>query len=55
MQTFRDTNDPNSVAMVIEVTDLDKLNEIANDPKLQPLKEKHTVIEPIIISTEVSV
>ncbi len=54
-KTFQDTNDPNSIAMVMEVSDVNKLNEIANDPNLQPLKEKHTVIEPIIISVEVAV
>lgn len=54
-QTFQDANDPNSIAMVMEVSDMDKLNEIASDPKLQPLKDKHTVIDPIIISTEVAV
>ena len=54
-QTFQDANDPNSIAMVMEVSDMNKLNEIANDPKLQPLKEKHTVLDPIIISVEVAV
>jgi hypothetical protein len=54
-KTFRDTDDPNSIAMVLEVTDLDKLAGLTNDPKLQPFKDKHTVIEPIVISVEVAV
>jgi hypothetical protein len=54
-KTFQDANDPNSIAMVLEVTDLDKLGEMMNDPKLQPFKDKHTVIEPITISMEVAV
>jgi hypothetical protein len=54
-KTFQDAEDPNSIAMVLQVTDLDKLAELVNDPKLKPFKEKHTVIEPITISTEVEV
>ena len=54
-KTFRDTKDPNAIAMVMEVTDLEKLSEMMNDPKLQHYKEKHTVIEPIDVSVEVAV
>jgi hypothetical protein len=53
--TFRDADDPNSIAMVLEVTDMDKLTEIMNDPKIQPFKVKHTVIDPITISVQVPV
>jgi hypothetical protein len=41
--------------MVLEVTDLKKLGEMVKDPKLQPFKEKHTVIEPITVSIQVAV
>jgi hypothetical protein len=41
--------------MVLEVTDMEKLGNIMNDPKLQATKDRHTVKEPIIISTPVSV
>jgi len=41
--------------MVLQVTDIDKLADLVNDPKLQPFKEKHTVIEPITVSVEVEV
>ncbi len=51
-KTFQDTNDPKSVIMVIEVTDLEKLQEIINDPKNQKIKNRHTVLEPITISTQ---
>jgi hypothetical protein len=54
-KTFQDANDPNSIAMVMEVTDLEKLGEMVNDPALQPLKDKHTVIDPISVYVEVAV
>ena len=54
-KTFQDTNDPNSIAMVMEVTDLDKLGAMVNDPALKPFKDKHTVIDPISIYVEVAV
>jgi len=54
-KTFQDANDPNSIAMVMEVADLEKLAEMMKDPKLQHFKDKHTVIEPITISVEVPV
>jgi hypothetical protein len=41
--------------MVMEVSDLEQLGEMVNDPKLKPFKEKHTVIEPITVSIEVAV
>ena len=49
-QTFQDTNDPDSVLLVLEVADMDKLGAMMSDPKNDELKAKHTVIEPIIIS-----
>ena len=54
-KTFQDANDPNSIAMIMEVTDLEKLGEMVNDPALQPLKDKHTVIDPINVYVEVAV
>lgn len=54
-KTFQDANDPNCIAMVMEVTDLSKLAEMIKDPKMQPYKVKHTVIEPIIVSMQVEV
>jgi hypothetical protein len=54
-KTFQDANDPNSIAMVMEITDMEQLGEMVNDPKLQHFKEKRTVIEPITISIEVPV
>ena len=50
-KTFQDANDSNSVVMVIEVIDMEKLAEIINDPKNRDAKERHTVIEPITLST----
>jgi len=52
-KTFQDADDPKSVVVVFEVTDLDKLKSIINDPKNQAMKEKHTVLEPIKMSMPV--
>jgi len=54
-QTFQDTDDPNSVVLVLEVTDMDKLNEMMKDPRVQEKKEQHTVIDPLVISMQVAV
>ena len=53
LQEFQDTDDPNSVVLVIEVTDMDKLNEMMQDPEVQKKKEAHTVIDPLVISMPV--
>lgn len=52
-KTFQDANDPKSVLMVIEVMDMEKLGAIINDPKNQAVKDRHTVLEPILISMPV--
>ena len=49
-KAFQDVDDPNSVVLVIEVTNLELLGAIINDPKNQGLKDKHTVLEPITMS-----
>ena len=54
-QTFRDTSDPESVVLVLEVTDMDKMNTAMTDPKTDEAKKRHTVIEPIIVSMPVEV
>lgn len=54
-KTFQDTDDPNSIALVMEVTDMEKFEAIMKDPNTQSLKDKHTVIEPIHISIQVEV
>ena len=52
-KTFQDTVDPNSVVMVVEVTDMEKLAVIINDQNNQPIKDRHTVLDPILISMQV--
>ncbi|NNG08997.1 MAG: hypothetical protein HKM92_02420 [Arenibacter sp.] len=52
-RTYQDTNDPNSVVLVFDDADLDKLGAIINDPKNKAIKELHTVLEPITLSLEV--
>ena len=54
-KTFQDADDPNSILLVVEVTDLELLGSIVNDPKNQPIKDRHTVLEPITVSMEVEV
>ena len=52
-RTFQDTDDPKSVVLVVEVTDLEKLGAIINYPKNQDAKNRHTVIDPITMSMQV--
>lgn len=52
-KTFQDTDDPNSVLLVVEVTDLELLGSIINDPKNLEVRDLHTVLEPIIMSKQV--
>jgi hypothetical protein len=52
-KTFQDQDDPNSVILVMEVTDMEKLGAILSDPKTQQAKDKHTVLEPITMSMQV--
>ena len=54
-KTFQDTDDPNSVLLVMEVTDLKMLGEIINDPANAHLKDSHTVLDPIVMSMQVDV
>ena len=53
LKAFQDVDDPNSVVLVLEVTNMELFHEILNDPKTQSLKDKHTVLEPIIVSMEI--
>jgi len=52
-KTFQDAGDPNSVVLVIETTDIEKLGAIINDPANAAIKAKHTVLDPITISIEI--
>jgi hypothetical protein len=54
-KTFQDQDDPKSVLMVLEVTDVEKLGAIMNDSNIQVAKDRHTVKDPIILSMPVSV
>ena len=54
-KTFQDQNDPKSVILVLEITDMDKFEAIMKDPQTQDAKDRHTVLEPIIMSMEVVV
>jgi hypothetical protein len=53
--TFQDQDDPNSVMLVLEVTDMEKFGAIMNDPNTQDAKDRHTVLEPITISMQVDI
>jgi hypothetical protein len=52
-QTFQDQDDPKSVCMVMNVTDMEKLGSIINDPNVMEVKGRHTVIDPVIVSSPV--
>ena len=52
-KTYQDTDDPKSVVLVVEVTDMEKLAAMMQDPKNDAVKAKHTVLEPIIMSMPV--
>ena len=54
-KTFQDQNDPKSVVLVLEVTDMEKLGAIMNDPTVQEAKDRHTVVDPILLSMPVAV
>ncbi len=52
-KTYQDTDDPKSVVLVVEVTDMEKLAAIIQDPQNDVTKARHTVLEPIIMSMPV--
>ena len=52
-RTFQDADDPNSILLVVDTDDMEKLGTIINDPEIQHIKDAHTVLEPITISAEV--
>ncbi len=52
-KTYQDSDDPKSIVLVVEVTDMDKLAAIMQDPRNDMVKARHTVLEPIIISMPV--
>ena len=54
-KTFQDQDDPKSVVLVLEVTDMEKLGAIMNDPNIQEAKDRHTVKDPILLSMPVAV
>jgi hypothetical protein len=53
--TFQDQDDPNSIVLVLEVTDMEKLGNIMVDPSTQEAKDRHTVQDPILLSMQVPV
>ena len=56
-QTLQDTNDPNSVVLVADVFDLDKMQSLLSNAEVMEkiAKEKHTVREPITVSMPIEV
>lgn len=53
-RTFQDTDDPNSIVIVFEDADMEMLGAIINDPEHQELKDRHTVLEPVVLSMQVA-
>ena len=56
-ETFQDTNDPNSVVLVAEVFDFDAMQAVMSNQEVMEkiAREKHTVLDPIIVSLPVNV
>jgi hypothetical protein len=54
-KTFLYQDDTKSLVLVLEVTDMEKLGAIMTDPTVQEAKDRHTVVDPIILSTPVAV
>jgi hypothetical protein len=54
-KTFQDVNDPNSVVLVIETDNPEELTAMLNAPEVADAKASHTVIDPVVISTEVEI
>jgi hypothetical protein len=52
-RTFRDVDDPNSIVLVAEDVDLDKFEALTSNPEIQAQMEKHTVVQPVLLSVEV--
>ena len=55
--TFQDIDDPNSIVIVAEISDLEGMQALMNNREVMEnvAKEKHTVIEPIKVSMPVDV
>lgn len=53
-KTFQDADDPASVVLVMEVTNMEALIEIVRGTQNEALKAKHTVLEPIIMSLPIN-
>ena len=45
-------DDPNSVVIIVETDNVEKMASVINDPAHDPVKSRHTVLEAITISTE---
>ena len=53
--TYRDMDNPDWITLVAHVTDMEKMQEVMNDPENKKYMDKHTVIEPMFISMPVDV
>ena len=56
-QTFQDTDDANSIVIVADVFDMDAMQSLMGDRETMEkvAVQKHTVIEPVIVSMQVEV
>ncbi len=52
-KTFQDTDDPNSIAIVAEVTDMEKFKAMLVSPDSIEAQKRHTVLKPITVSMQV--
>ncbi|MCG2459263.1 hypothetical protein K8352_00720 [Flavobacteriaceae bacterium F89] len=54
-KTFQDADDPNSIVLVLEVTDMEKFKAMLERPDSLEAQKRHTVLRPIIVSMPVEV
>ncbi len=54
-KTFQDTDDPNSIVIVAEVTDMEKFKAMLESPVSLEAQKRHTVLRPITVSMQVDV
>jgi hypothetical protein len=48
-------DDPNSIVIVAEDVDLDMVGAVMGDPEVQAAMDRHTVVQPVLLSLEVDV
>ncbi|MBB6680594.1 hypothetical protein H4O20_03985 [Aequorivita sp. 609] len=53
-KTYQDTDDPNSIVLVLEVTDMEKFKAMLDRTDSIEAQKRHTVLKPITVSMPVN-